>query len=498
MEKQKNEQPNILLICADDLGWSDIGCYGSEINTPNIDKLAENGIRFTQFHNTSKSFPSRASLLTGLYAQECGFIKKHAHFKNSVTIGEILRTVGYRTLWSGKHHGLDNPYNRGFDRYYGLRDGCCNFFNPGNQRDGEEVPVKKRDRHWCIDSVTYYPYTPKEKDFYTTDYFTNYALDWLDEYKNEDKPFFLYMAYTAPHDPLMAWEEDIAKYEGKYMEGYEAIRKKRFEKQKKIGLLDQKYQLSEATYDAWEALSDSQKIIEDRKMAVYAAMIDRMDQNIGRILNKLDELGERKNTLILFVSDNGASAEVVNIETSTGKIGSMTYWTSLGKDWANVGNTPFRYYKNYSYEGGICTPFIAYWPEKIKNPGRISNFTGHFIDFMATFIDITGADYPKEFNGENIVPYQGQSFLPVFNNENLTRNKPIFWDWKDGSAMRDGKWKIVKHRPWDSPKTKSEIEWELYDMEKDPAEINNLALQNKELVSKMDSMYSTWIRKYDN
>ena len=221
--QEKQQKPNIILIAADDLGWSDIGCYGSEVQTPNLDKLGEGGMRFTQFHNTSKCFPSRACLLTGVYAQQNGYAKTYNDpITNAVTLGEVLRTAGYRTLWSGKHHGLENPVTRGFDRYYGLKDGACNYFNPGNQRPEKALlrakgkPGNKNQRWWCIDSVMYHPYTPEAKDFYTTDYFTNYALGWLDEYKNEKKPFFLYLAYTAPHDPLMAWPEDIAKYKGKY------------------------------------------------------------------------------------------------------------------------------------------------------------------------------------------------------------------------------------------------------------------------------------------
>ncbi|MGC9342571.1 MAG: sulfatase-like hydrolase/transferase, partial [Bacteroidales bacterium] len=297
-ETETYENPNIILILADDLGWSDIGCFGSEVHTPNLDKLAENGIRFTNIHNTSKCFPSRACLLTGLYAQQSGYNRSfNQPLLNAVTFGEVLRNAGYRTLWSGKHHGLQNPVTIGFDRYYGLKDGATNYFNPGKQRPGEPKPAQKRnDREWCIDSVLYAPYTPEEKDFYTTDYFTNYALEWLEEYKDEDKPYILYLAYNAPHDPLQAWPKDIDKYRGKYMEGYEPTRKARYEKQKEIGLIDESYKLSDPVYTPWESLTDSQKVEEDLRMAVYAAMIDRMDQNIGMVLDKVRELGEEDNT----------------------------------------------------------------------------------------------------------------------------------------------------------------------------------------------------------
>jgi len=483
-------KPNIILISADDLGWSDIGCYGSEIQTPNLDGLAEGGMRFTLFHNTSKCFPSRACLLTGVYAQDCGYDTTFMNpIVNAVTLGEVLRSAGYRTLWSGKHHGLENPVTRGFDRYYGLKDGACNYFNPGNQRPGEGAPARKgkpgnkRVRAWCIDSVMYNPYTPEEKDFYTTDYFTNYALSWLDEYKNEQKPFFLYLAYTAPHDPLMAWPEDIAKYKGMYDGGYEKIRLQRYNKQLEMGLIDSTYQLSAPDYNNWKELNEEEKADEIRKMEVYAAMIDRLDQNIGRVLSKLEEIGKKDNTLIMFVSDNGASAEMVDIDDDFGEIGTMTRWSSLGRSWANVGNTPFRYYKNYSFEGGINTPFIANWPKKIK-ANTINKSPGHFIDFMATLVDIAGAEYPKEYNNKKITPMRGQSLLLAFKGQKLNREKPIFWEWRHGRAVYFDSWKIVKDG-FDNP-------WELYNLESDPTETKNLAGQYPGKVLEMEGMFNNW------
>lgn len=487
---EKNPRPNIILISADDLGWSDVGCYGSEVLTPNIDKLGEGGMRFTRFHNTSKCFPSRACLLTGVYAQQNGYAKNfNVPLTNAVTLGEVLKTAGYLTLWSGKHHGLENPITRGFDRYYGLKDGACNYFNPGDQRIGEGMPARKGKpenktvRSWCIDSVEYNPYTPTENDFYTTDYFTNYALKWLEEYKNEEQPFFLYLAYTAPHDPLMAWPEDIAKYNGKYNDGYEKIRLARYKKQLELGLIDQTYELTQATYQNWKELEDSIRAEEIRKMEVYAAMIDRMDQNIGKILAKLKEVGKDENTLILFVSDNGASAEMVNIEDDYGEIGSMTLWSSLGGDWANVGNTPFRYFKNFSYEGGINTPLIAFWPGKIA-PKTFSTFPGHFIDFMATFVDLTSVEYPSEFNNQQITPMQGESLLPVFLGKNVQREKPIFWEWQNGQAAYHNNYKVVKNG-LDNP-------FELYNLETDPTETKNLATENPEKAEELEKLFLEW------
>ena len=359
------DKPNILLILADDLGWSDLGCYGGEINTPNIDKLAQEGIRFTQFHNTAKCFPSRACLLTGLYAQQCGYDKTYKYpIKNALTLGEVLKSAGY-----------------------------------------------------------------------------------------------------------------------------EDIRQKRFMKQKELGLLSDIYKLSPAMYNCWDSLSEKQKLDEDIKMAVYAAMIDRMDQDIGKILNKIKNLGKAENTLVIFMSDNGCSAEVVNIPGS-GEIGTITRWTSLGKNWANVSNTPFRYYKNYSYEGGICTPMIAYWPKGIVAKNRTSDFRGHFIDIMATFIDITGFNYPVSYKGQEVLPYEGESILPVFKGNEIRREKPLFWKWSKGKAARKDRWKIVS---WGENKP-----WCLYDMYNDPTETTDLANKFPEIVIELDSLFNNWIKTTSN
>ena len=489
----KHKLPNIILISADDMGWSDLGSYGSEIHTPNIDQLANQGMRFTQFHNTSKCFPSRACLLTGVYAQQSGYDRSYNEpFKHAVTLGEVLRNAGYITLWSGKHHGVENPVYRGFDHYYGLKDGACNHFNPGEQRPGEGVPARKSwtgekaKRAWCIDSMMYTPYTPEATDFYTTDYFTHYAVDWLEQYQDDKRPLFLYMSYTAPHDPLMAWPEDIRKYEGVYDEGYETIRLARYGRQLEMGLIDDNYSLSEANYPLWDTLSQEVKREEIRKMEVYAAMIDRLDQNIGRILKSLEETGRRENTLIMFVSDNGASAEMVHIDDDYGEIGTMTRWSSLGPQWANVSNTPFRYYKNYSYEGGINTPLIAHWPGKIM-PGTYSRFPGHFIDIMATYVDISGASYPEEFHGSEITPLQGESLLPAFQEEETLRSKPLYWEWSKGQAIREGDWKLVR---WGK-----ENPWDLYKVSDDPTETNNLASAYPERVQDMEQQFMDWKKR---
>lgn len=309
-------RPNVILIMVDDMGWSDVGAYGSEIQTPHLDRLAEEGLRFTNFYNTSKCFTSRSCLLTGVYAQRTGTDTSVSQISNAATLGEVLQSAGYTTLASGKHHGTDNLYDRGFDHYYGLRDGASNHFNPGLRRDGELMPASKgRTRYWVDDALvfdtrdpSYQSYFPE--NFYTTDVFTDKAIEYLDQAADTGKPFFLYLSYTAPHDPLMAWPEDIAKYDGVYDAGYAAVRADRYQRQQELGLLSaENHPLSSAGHRNWSDLSASQKADEARRMEVYAAMIDRVDQNIGHLLERLDELGVRDNTLILFCSDNGGSAE---------------------------------------------------------------------------------------------------------------------------------------------------------------------------------------------
>lgn len=481
----QNPKPNVILILADDLGWSDLGCYGSEVSTPNLDKMASQGIRFTQMYNTSKCFPSRASLLTGLYSQQTGYNKSYKQpMNNAITLGELFKEAGYTTMWSGKQHSTELPTTRGFDHYSGLFEGASNHFNPGLQREGEGQPAQKRpDRPWVIDGEIIQPYTPS-KDFYTTDAFTDYALGWMDKQK-KDKPFFLYMSYTAPHDPLMAWPEDIEKYKGKYKEGYEAIRNARFQKQKELGLISADYPLSQSTFQNWDELSEEQKVEEDLKMAVYGAMIDRLDQNIGRLLSKLDEMQIRENTLILFLSDNGASSEVVNLKNGTGEIGSLTRWTSLGPDWANVSNVPLRLFKNYSHEGGIKTPLIAYWPSGIKEGNQISNTPLHLIDLMPTLAELSKAKYPMEYNNQIIKPLDGISFLPILKGEEVERGKPLFWEWLHGKAVRDGDWKLVALKN----------KWALYNLKTDPVEENDLSEEYPEKYKELELKYQQWIQK---
>jgi len=492
-------RPNIVLIMVDDMGFSDLGCYGSEIQTPNLDKLARDGVRFNQFYNTSKCFPSRASLLTGMYAQKCGMSVSNDTIRNAVTIGEALQESGYRTLMVGKHHGLENMYYRGFDRYFGLRDGMCNYFNPGLPRDGELPPARKDydwafPREWCIDSTLYSPYTPPEKDFYTTDYFTNYAINYLEEYESEDKPYFLYVAYNAPHDPLMAWPEDIAKYLGKYVEGYEAIRQQRYAKQVELGLIDDRFPLSPPTHENWSELTAHEQSVRDSIMAVYAAMIDRVDQNLGRLFNKIKEQGEWENTLVIFVSDNGGQAlederdwlhARNKITDPSQPIGSMARFTSLNLSWANVSNTPFRFYKDYSHNGGIATPFIAHWPDKIAGSNRITEHTGHLIDILPTILEVSGSSYPKTYRGKEILPYDGESLLPVFlGEESGERSKPLYFQWGKDEALIERDWKLVR---WEAGP------WELYSRTNDKTETMNLIESEQAIADSLIQKHEQWM-----
>ncbi|MEM7107065.1 MAG: arylsulfatase [Bacteroidota bacterium] len=478
-------RPNIVLILVDDMGWSDLGCYGSEIETPNIDQLAANGMRFFNSYNTSKCFPSRAALLTGLYAQECGFgIDFKKPITNAVTLGQVLQTTGYKTFWSGKHHGIQNPFSLGFNRYYGLRDGASNHFNPGHQRKNEAKPAQKCMRTWCIDSLVISPYTPPP-DFYSTDYFTNYALDYIEEATSEEDPFFLYVSYTAPHDPLMAWPEDIKKYRGKYDSGYQSIRRQRFRRQKELGWFDSDFRLSEFSGRDWKELSIQEQKEEAKKMEVYAAMIDRLDQNVGRLMDKLRQKGQLENTLILFMSDNGASDVLVNLknDNDSAEIGSLDRWVSLGASWANVANTPFRYFKNYSYEGGIRTPMVVHWPAKVKSAINSESLV-HFMDIMPTVVELTGAIYPKEVNGEKIMPMRGVSLLGAFTHLNQKKRNPLFFEWEDGQAVRTKDWKLVREG--------EESDWELYQINVDPTETKNVSAQFPEVKSHLLREFLAW------
>jgi arylsulfatase len=401
--------------------------------------------------------------------------------KNALTLGEVLRTAGYRTLASGKHHCNENLYDRGFDHYFGLRDGCCNFWNPGNQRPGEGKPARKRVRSWCIDSKTYKPYTPKDPKFYATDAFTDYALKWLDEPECRIKPFLLYLAFNAPHYPLHAWPTDIAKYKGRYDAGYQKIRDERYRRQIKMGLIDPKTAPihNNPQLRSWSSMKPDDRRKEAHLMEIYAAMLDRVDQNIGRILAKLKDQKKLDNTVIMFASDNGACAEMPRVKQS-GEPGTVTSYPVVGKQWATVSDTPLRYWKNYSHEGGICTPFVLSWPGHVSKPGSFCRQPGHFIDVMATCVALSGAEYPTSFKGARVTPMQGVSLLSALEGEQIQRPNPLFWHWSQGAAIRDGRMKAVR---WGK-------EWQLYDIVADRNEMHNLAGKRPDVLRKLTARWT--------
>lgn len=487
-----DERPNILVMMVDDMGYSDLGCYGSEIDTPNLDRLAENGIRYTQMYNTSKCWTTRISLLTGVYHQRSG-----RDFSRTAMAGEILRPAGYHTWWSGKHHADFNPHDRGFDHFSGFLGGAINFWNPGDQpREGEPMPGWKAVYTWAFDDELVKPYIP-DKEFYATDRFTDWALDWLDEAKSDDgdvdRPFFLYVAYNAPHWPLHAHPGDIAKYEGVYDCGYDAIREARYKRQVAMGLYDPKTaELSEpeAKLEDWATMSDEARHMESMRMAIHAAMVDRVDQNVGRLVEKLEQLGELDNTLILFLVDNGASAESPNRKGAPPEPwGSVGTFESIGQRWANVANTPLRFWKVTSHEGGVNTPMIAHWPNGIdvKMRGRFYRQPCHLIDLLPTWMELAGpaAEYPGESEQENIVPIDGISITPSFSGESLERDAPLFFAYGSGKAIHDGDWKLVR---------RGNAPWELHNLKDDRTETVNLAEKYPERAAAMEKGWNDWHR----
>ncbi|HSW47247.1 MAG TPA: arylsulfatase [Phycisphaerae bacterium] len=478
-------RPNIVIIMADDLGFSDLGCYGSEIRTPNIDELAKGGLRFTQFYNTTRCCPTRAALLTGVYQHQAGVghmvsdrgAPGYRGFLNDrcVTIAEALRPAGYRTLMAGKWHvGEDRPHwpvDRGFDRYYGLISGGTNYFrlDPTRTlaRDGRSIK-------------------PEGERFYFTDAFTDAAVGFVDGQRGSDKPFFLYVAYTAPHWPLHAWPEDIARYRGKYRIGWDELRERRHARQIELGLVEPQWALTprDPKAPAWKDAKDKDDL--DLRMAVYAAQIDRMDQGIGRIMAKIRELGQADNTLVLILADNGGCAEVVDRGKPGAPAGDKESFLSYGLPWANASNTPFRLYKHWVHEGGIATPLVACWPKVIREKGTITSQVGHVIDLMATCVDVAGAKYPETVNGRPIVPLEGRSLLPILRGEQRAGHDAIFWEHEGNRAVRQSRWKLVSRYPG---------KWELYDLEADRTELHDLTADHPERVKAMSALYDGWAKR---
>lgn len=479
-----NVKPNIILIMVDDMGWSDLASYGGEISTPHLDRLAKEGMRFRQFYNNAKCTTTRASLLTGLYPRRDKTDKELLR-PTMLTLGEILKLGGYQTALSGKWHlGRDStkhPRFRGFDEYYGLMDGCCNFFDP-SLRDPDYKGGRIR---YFADNFTQLTSFPE--DFYTTDAFTDRAIEQVQRYAQSDSPFFLHITYTAPHYPIHALPADIAKYEGKYEMGWAEMRRQRYQRQLDMGLIDAgRYPLSEEDSRAY-AWETANHVFEDRRMAVYAAMVDRVDQNIGRLLTTLEETGEADNTLILFLSDNGGCAEEPGgRDPDLRNPGPKEDYVAVGPAWGWAQNAPFRRYKTWMHEGGVNTPCIAWWPDQIP-ADTLTDEIGHIIDLLPTFAHIAEVDYPQTYHGNEIEPVEGQSILSILTGGKRLNDAPLFWEYNKNRAMRDGRWKLV----WD----KLHREWELYDMDQDRTETTNLARQEVKRVKMMAQRWEAWAQK---
>lgn len=478
----RSAKPNIVLILADDMGYSDLGCMGSSIQTPNIDELAETGLLFTQFYNAGRCCPSRASLLTGMYSHKAGighmaeqldhpayrgFLNDHC-----LTIAEALRSAGYATYMAGKWHvGTDRPHwplQRGFDKFYGSNTSQGHYFRVYEGRKllygNEEIS------------------TPD--GWYATDAFTDSTVAFIRQHHSEkkDQPFFMYLAYTAPHWPIQALPEDIRKYEDRYRGGYDSTRRERYRRMKETEILERPWELSPADErtPGWATVGQKE---EARKMAVYAAMIDRMDQGIGRITAALKELGLEENTMIVFLSDNGGSAEEIHRSQPGARTGDPGSYESIGLPWAGVANTPFRKFKSWVHEGGISTPLIIRYPTLIPQGGRKIRQAGHIIDLMPTFLELAGVSYPSEYEGRELYALDGKSLLPLLKDENAPGHELLFWEHEGNRAVRQGKWKLVSGRDGN---------WELYDMEKDRTETTGLKAQYPEKAAELAKMYEEW------
>jgi arylsulfatase A-like enzyme len=517
---QRPARPNIVVLLADDLGFSDLGCYGSEIATPNLDKLAAAGLQFTQFYTTPRCCPTRASLLTGVYPHQAGVgammedrgipgyrgeLSDHC-----LTIAEELLLAGYHTAMAGKWHLChihfdgkrqlnfesdtpfwDNksnwPLQRGFEDYFGGIHGVTSYYDPFALVRGN-TPIRAEGTN-----------------FYYTDAITAAAVDDVEKYAGGDKPFFLYVAYSAPHWPLQAPAEEIAKYRQRYLAGWDVIRTNRYRRQIELRLIDKSWPMSprDERVPAWEDVHD--KEWEANRMATYAAMVEHMDSGIGRILSKLKDKGIDKNTLVLFFSDNGGCAEIIQPDwydvpskTRDGRpvhVGNSDHtvfagpddvWQSYGVPWANVSDTPFRLYKHFVHEGGVATPFIVSWPAGIQQHGSINRALGHVTDLMATFVEVAGARHPSSYHGRRILPLEGESLLPLFEGRQRPDRSPIFWEHEGNRAVRSGKWKLVSRYPHD---------WELYDMETDRTELHDVSAKHSDKVKELSSLYDRWAQR---
>jgi arylsulfatase len=505
-------KPNVLLILADDMGFSDLGCYGGEIRTPNLDALAAGGLRFRQFYNCTRCCPTRASLLTGLYPHQAGVGDMtgddgrpgYRGFPqpNTVTIAEVMRSAGYHTSMVGKWHlggpKRPMPTDRGFDEFYGMIGGYNSCF----QEDPfyTRLPAGRTKRPYPNDG------------FYSTDVFGDYSLDFLALARREKKPFFQYLAFNAPHFPLHAKPEDVAKYADTYAVGWDKLREARYARQIELGLFPKGTPLSPRSpfatrrdfyrtgdNPAWDTLPADRRDDLARRMAVYAAMVDCLDRNVGRVVADLKAHGELENTFVLFLSDNGACAEwdpfgfdgnsgpknVLHTGPALAAMGGPATYHSYGSGWANSGNTPFRLYKHDCYEGGVRTPLIAHWPAGFAAKGEFRDRVGHVIDVMATCVEVGGAKYPAERAGVAVTPMEGASLVPAFGGK-ITERDFLAWEHEGNRAARSSNWKIV---------AAAGKPWELYDLASDPVELTDLAARHPEKVTDLATRWDAWAKQ---
>ena len=492
-------QPNVIVILVDDMGFSDLGCYGSEIPTPHLDQLAAGGLRFTQFYNTARCSPSRAALLTGLYPHHAGMGHLDPYIRagsagytgklsdRCVTLAETLTGSGYATSMTGKWHlGLQNgtpPWKRGFARSLCSPFGELYF-------PGQTSPRANNARLQLFSNGQEIPTDSGEvgTGWYSPDLWTKYTLKYIDQAIAEKKPFFHYLAHNAPHFPLMAPAEDIARFRGKYQVGWDQLRLDRHARQKKLGLVKAEWPLAERSPEtpAWDTLTVEQKDRFDNLMALYAAILSRVDRSIGDLVAGLKQRGVFENTLILFMSDNGGNGEAgPDGRVVGGPMGALTSFVHLGMNWATLNNTPFRRYKHFTHEGGVSTPLIAHWPKGIAaaQQGKLFHQPAHLVDVMPTVMQVTKSKYPDTRNGAQIIPVDGVSFASAFSGKAFTRREPIYYFHEGNRGVRQGKWKLV---------LKYKGEWELYNMEADRTEQHNLASAHPEIAKKMAAQWDTW------
>ncbi|MFT4155232.1 arylsulfatase [Parafilimonas sp.] len=492
---QSSKQPNIIVILADDLGYADLGCYGSEIPTPNLDALAKNGVRFSNFYNTARCCPSRAALLTGVYSHQAGVGHMtedkgpdHPAYRgqlnnNVVTIGEALKSAGYFTAMVGKWHvGQEHgviPSKRGFDQSLNAPAGGYYYWDAPNAK------VFLNGRQLCNDTSIL------PAHWYTTDLWTDYSLRFIDTALQEKKPFLLYLAYNAPHFPLQAPQEEIQKFRGKYVNGWEKLREERYKKQIQLGLIDPKWDLSPINPNVpdWDTLNAKDKQKFDDIMAIYAAVVAHLDKSIGDLVSGLKKREIFDNTVILFVSDNGGNAEPGPEARYEGALpGSSSSAVYLGQGWAEASCSPFWSYKHQTHEGGISSPAIVSWPAGIPSSrnGSIERQPAHITDIMPTLLDLSHARYPAAYNGNTIIPYVGVSLKPAFTGRSVKRKNPIFWEHEGNKAVRDGRWKLV------SENTET---WQLYDIENDRTELHDLSKTNPRVARKLQKLYEGWYNR---